>query len=339
MVIAPSFTHAELSVPSSPPQVAMADFEQALSEVQPAFGASVATLERCRLNGWVSTGESFEHLVRTCKMLVEQVRTSENTPLLTMLLEGPSASGKTALAATLALEAGFPFVKLVRGGISASTHLPSEQLFHKSALALRAVYFWFAPVRARTLSHVTSLPESAQVSNETMVGWSETSKCQYIAKVFDDAYKSDLSIIVLDDIERLLDYVSIGPRFSNVTLQALLTLLKRNPPEGKKLLVIGTSSEAGRGSVLEEMAVNDAFNVCLHVPLLGQGEMRAVLQALDVFSPAELEPAVALLGEEMGIKNLLMLLEMARQGGAGGKAAQRISLQRFRECIRDLRGR
>lgn len=171
-----------------------------------------------------------------------------------------------------------------------------------------------------------------------MVGWSEVSKCQYVAKVFDDAYKSQLSIIVLDDIERLLDYVSIGPRFSNVTLQALLTLLKKTPPEGKKLLVIGTSSEAGRGSVLEEMAVNDAFNVCLHVPLLGPPEMRTVLQSLDVFAPAELEPALALLGEEMGVKNLLMLLEMARQGG-GAKGAQRIGLQRFRECIRDLRGR
>lgn len=171
-----------------------------------------------------------------------------------------------------------------------------------------------------------------------MVGWSETSKCQYVAKVFEDAYKSPLSIIVLDDIERLLDYVSIGPRFSNVTLQALLTLLKRSPPEGKKLFVIGTTSEGGRGSVLEEMAVNDAFNVCLHVPLLGRGEMRTVLSALGVFSSSDLEPALELVGDEMGIKNLLMLLEMARAGGEG-KGAQRISLQRFRECIRDLRGR
>jgi hypothetical protein len=42
------------------------------------------------------------------------VRTSDNTPVLTLLLEGPAASGKTALAATLALESGFPFIKMVR---------------------------------------------------------------------------------------------------------------------------------------------------------------------------------------------------------------------------------
>eukprot|EP00894_Picocystis_sp_ML_P004455 jgi/Pico_ML_1/54972/g101.t1 len=46
-----------------------------------------------------------------------------------------------------------------------------------------------------------------------MVGFSEVAKCNHIARVFDDAYKSNLSFIVLDDIERLLEYVSIGPRF------------------------------------------------------------------------------------------------------------------------------
>ncbi len=49
-------------------------------------------------------------------------------------------------------------------------------------------------------------------------------------QVFDDAYKSSLSCVILDDIERLLDYVPIGPRFSNLVLQALLVLLKKLPP-------------------------------------------------------------------------------------------------------------
>lgn len=50
-------------------------------------------------------------------------------------------------------------------------------------------------------------------------------------QVFDDAYKSQLSCVVVDDIERLLDYVPIGPRFSNLVLQALLVLLKKPPPK------------------------------------------------------------------------------------------------------------
>jgi len=153
------------------------DFDRALSEVVPAFGASTDTFERCRLNGIISPGAKFEKLHATCRALVEQVRVSEKTPMLTCLLEGAAGSGKTALAATLAIGSEFPFMKLV--------------------------------------------------SADNMVGKSEMEKCQALAKVFEDAYKSPLSLIVLDDIERLLEYVAIGPRFSNVVLQALLILLKR----------------------------------------------------------------------------------------------------------------
>ena len=66
-----------------------------------------------------------------------------------------------------------------------------------------------------------------------MIGFSETAKCQAMKKIFDDAYKSQLSCVVVDDIERLLDYVPIGPRFSNLVLQALLVLLKKAPPQVK----------------------------------------------------------------------------------------------------------
>lgn len=111
---------------------------------------------------------------------------------MSVLLEGPPNSGKTALAAQLAKNSDFPFVKVC--------------------------------------------------SPEEMVGFTETAKCLNIRKVFDDAYRSTLSVILVDNIERLLDYGSIGPRYSNLTLQALLVLLKKEPPPGKKLLILCTSS-------------------------------------------------------------------------------------------------
>ena len=45
------------------------------------------------------------------------------------------------------------------------------------------------------------------------------------------AAQSPMSMIVLDDVERLLEYVPIGPRFSNAILQVLLILLKKQPPK------------------------------------------------------------------------------------------------------------
>lgn len=96
--------------------------------------------------------------------------------------------------------------------------------------------------------------------------------------------QSAFSVVILDDIERLLEYVSIGPRFSNVILQALLVLLKKQPPQGRKLLVIGTTSNA---LVMEEMEVAATFNVVLHVPKLKEAEVATVLRAIQAFSPGE----------------------------------------------------
>ena len=68
----------------------------------------------------------------------------------------------------------------------------------------------------------------------------------------------------MDSIERLLDYVAIGPRFSNVVLQTLIVLLKKNMKKGKRLLVIGTSSLPS--SVLESFGLLSCFNTVINVP-------------------------------------------------------------------------
>jgi vesicle-fusing ATPase len=111
--------------------------------------------------------------------LVREIVGSKNTSLLSILLEGPRGSGKTAFAAQLAKQSGFPFVKFI--------------------------------------------------SPESFVGYSDLGKINKIVKIFEDAYKSPLSMIVLDDIERLIEFIHIGPRFSNTVLQTILVLLKKRP--------------------------------------------------------------------------------------------------------------
>ena len=113
------------------------------------------------------------------------------------------------------------------------------------------------------------------ISPENMVGFSESAKMAAISKVFMDSYKSPLSVIVVDNIERLLgtslalstfiilDWVAIGPRFSNVVLQTLLVLLKKRPPKDRRLLIIATTNQR---SVLEQMDMRDAFNADIYVP-------------------------------------------------------------------------
>jgi vesicle-fusing ATPase len=75
-----------------------------------------------------------------------------------------------------------------------------------------------------------------------MIGCNENAKIQILKNIFEDAYKSRIACIVLDCIERILDYTDIGPRFSNLVLQTLLVLLNEVPPNGHRLLVIVTTS-------------------------------------------------------------------------------------------------
>jgi vesicle-fusing ATPase len=297
-------------------RVTAADFEAALAEVQPAFGAASESLAAYAPHGVIAYGDAFSHLSDTLKALVRQVATSDKTPLLSVLLEGPPGSGKSALAATAALHSGFPFAKVI--------------------------------------------------SPEQLVGYGEQAKCSAIAKVFDDAYKSPLSVVVLDDVERLLEYVPVGPRFSNAVLQTLMVLVKRAPPEGRRLLVVATtpsSSAAAAASgadVLGGMGLADAFNVVLHVPALAAEGAARVLESVGAFGVGVgAKEAVEVLGSSVGdsvpVKKLLLWVEMARQeaieaagGGSGGDsamadgfggtsvAAGHIPIGVWRKVLRDL---
>lgn len=51
----------------------MEDFESALAEIKPAFGAVTETLAAYCLNGMIDFGEPFRHLLATCQTLVGQV--------------------------------------------------------------------------------------------------------------------------------------------------------------------------------------------------------------------------------------------------------------------------
>ncbi|KAL4627435.1 hypothetical protein ACB092_05G165500 [Castanea dentata] len=191
---------------------------------------------------------------------------------------------------------------------------------------------------AATVGIDSDFPYVKIVSAESMIGLHESTKCAQIVKVFEDAYKSPLSIIVLDDIERLLEYVAIGPRFSNIISQTLLVLLKRLPPKGKKLMVIGTTSEVG---FLDSIGFCDNFSVTYNVPTLKTSDAKKVLGQLNVFANEDIDTAAESLND-MPIKKLYMLIEMAAQGEHGGDSEaiysgkEKIKISHFYDCLQDI---
>ncbi|XP_031632428.1 vesicle-fusing ATPase 1-like [Contarinia nasturtii] len=241
------------------------DFIHALAnDVKPAFGTATEALETYLSRGIINWGTPVSSLLEDGSLYTQQARAPEGSGLVSILLEGPPNSGKTALAAKLALMSDFPFIKIC--------------------------------------------------SPDDMVGFTESAKCLQIRKIFDDAYRSQLSCIVVDNVERLLDYGPIGPRYSNLTLQALLVLLKKQPPKGRKLLILCTSS---RRQVLEDMEMISAFTSLLHVPNLSTPDhVLSVLEENDIFNKQDLITlAKRMKGHKVfiGIKKLLDLTDMARQ--------------------------
>jgi len=116
--------------------------------------------------------------------------------------------------------------------------------------------------------------------NDLILAGSELARCSKIVSVFEEAYRCAHSVIIIDDIERILDFTAVGPRFSNAILQALLVLVKKPPPkENRKLLVLGTTSSP---DVMRELGLYDAFDFQVEIPLVtGPVEVLQCLKSLQ----------------------------------------------------------
>ncbi|CZS96434.1 probable NsfA protein [Rhynchosporium graminicola] len=181
----------------------------------------------------------------------------------------------------------------------------------------------------------SNFPFIKLVSAENMVGFSEMAKIQYLNKVFTDAYKSPQNIVVVDNIERIIEWVPIGPRFSNPVLQALMVLLTKQPPAGRRLLIIGTTSQR---SVMRQLDLQQIFNRELAVPNINtHSELAAVLREVNAFdndsdlteSLNELRDITGTDQVGVGIKKVLLAVGEAKQeeGNMAGRFAEVVAQQ------------
>ncbi|KAL9577490.1 MAG: hypothetical protein Q9212_006328 [Teloschistes hypoglaucus] len=242
------------------------DFEHAFEDVKPAFGVSEVEMQRCLRGGIIHFSPSIEGILDEGKLMVQQVQKPGSTPLFSAILHGPPGSGKTALAARIALNSEYPLIKLC--------------------------------------------------SPDDMIGFNEAMKIGHMQRIFDNAYKSPLGVVLLDNIERIVEWVPIGPRFSNPILQALMVLLKKNPPEGRRLLVLATTSEK---SVLQQLDIYTAFDADIPVPNVGSyQELLTIMQQSGAFADPgraidELKQLSRGDNVNVGIKKILLGIETAKQ--------------------------
>jgi len=255
-------------VEGASPVVTMADFQEAMSDVSPAFGQA-KDLSNYKRNGVFDYGPAWRQQLDACMNYVNPLKIGGGVQVVKVLLEGEIGTGKTALAAHMAEMSGFPFVKVV--------------------------------------------------SMEDMIGFFENTRVNHIRKAFDDAHRSPYSVLILDGIERLIEYVPAGQRFSNVTLQALMVLIGKLPPEGRKLFIIGTTRHL---AVLEELDLAQDFDVVHHVPTLTRGDIPAILRhmGLQWEDDDDEEQALGHGPERLSVKKVMLLGQTAQalaQGSEG----------------------
>ena len=110
-------------------------------KLRPPFINTFSTHFSCVQN--VNLRTFFLGILDDGELLIQQAASSDGTGLVSILLEGAPNAGKTALAAKLTRDSGFPFLKIC--------------------------------------------------SPDDMVGFTESAKCLQIKKIFDDAYRYELS--------------------------------------------------------------------------------------------------------------------------------------------------
>ena len=113
---------------------------------------------------------------------------------------------------------------------------------------------------------------------------------------FDDAVKSNLSLLVVDGLETLLgvapgDAAPAGEsRTASETARALLALLRRPPPPGRRLAVVATTSSP---RALDALGLSSAFHASVEVPALSPVEVVNVLRACGAFAGSSSGDVVA----------------------------------------------
>lgn len=169
---------------------------------------------------------------------------------------------------------------------------------------------------ASMLALESKFPFVKMLSAESLVGMLEALKMATIDNVFRDVYKLPLNVLVIDKIETLINYVPIGPRFSNEILQMLIVNLCKKPPNGRRLLIVGTTSQY---LVMRHMGLADNFTKTIELKKIKLlEEVQVVFEQLQFMLPSERDAVIqqlASLGDgsvDISVKKLIQVMMNAK---------------------------
>lgn len=174
-------------------------------------------------------------------------------------------------------------------GKSMLERLRSTNLYNTNSLLLYGDPGAGKTTLAVRIALESSFPFVKIISPRHLVGLAEYEKVNYIKDRFLDAYKSEEACVILDEIESLIEFVNIGPRFSNAILQAIKLFVKAE--ETRKLFVFGTTAIP---DVMEECGITASFSESLEIGPCSQTDYNALVEQNPAFSRVGFEVPVVI---------------------------------------------
>jgi len=150
-----------------------------------------------------------------------------------------------------------------------------------------------------------------------LTGLSDLQKIQHMQRVFMDADRTPQSIILIDDIETIIEYVdSAPPRFIASVLGGLRALMSIKPPKQRRRLIMGTTSHR---TVLSQLGLLQSFVSEIPVPNIGNlDELNKVLGQLGTLNGQQINRTLGLIHESsgsqisIGVKQVVFAAQVSR---------------------------
>jgi ATPase family associated with various cellular activities (AAA) len=277
------------------------------TSVKPAFGAPEETLTTYHKEGIFAFGPRFDKLLRDISAAAKLTAT---VPKATILLQGTTRDPNAFLpcmctaccgaacechniyASHPHAHAACPRCKWSPLAAPSMRFEVSRRATHGACACAAGAAGTGKTALATYVSKRLGFPFVKLVDFFSIMGKTEPAAADVLKKAFDDAAKSPLSALILDDVAKLLQYAKHGPRYSLLLLHTLQTLLKQRPPDGKRMVIIATADT----SVTRALDLRDSFTNVVRVAPLTRDEAAAAMKSSGmVRDPEILRSAVGMM--------------------------------------------
>lgn len=286
-----------------------------LAELSKNFtGAEIAGLIKAAMSRAINRVVTIETKVVIDESKLSEIKVTRDDFILAMEHDVKPALGKSedrlnALAKPMI--SWDPMIDIIQQELSEIVELAkSETIGMPYFVLLRGDSNAGLTTIAANMATQTNFPFIQIYSSETADGESEMVRIHHLKKLFQNAARSELSCIVLDDLENVLDYIHIGPTFSRNLTIYFRKLKDYILPQNHRMLVICTCKS---GSFMRQLQLIKMFRHVVEVPSIERPEqILAFFNQLQEcpFSPSQTKQLMGALSQIkvcIGIKTLEIL--------------------------------